>query len=1815
MAALVREHEDSSEVLAGVQHAAHLWAEDDLMKNALGGRLNDAEDVFEILKLPRLVLGVGCRWRQQPPQQVTQHLGDAPRAVAIAVKGVQLVRREGLSSQQLLQELETSMSQAARRLSRDHSTEAVAGYSPPEADTPAAPLEGTLAEELVLEPGQQVTWDEYSDLRLKLQQREMELKAAGQGTFREAATASLAVALGSAASELLCATTLKQPSAPDLQLLVLQDMQTLLVGCLQVAMPADTAPEDTTNSFTGFLPDGGMADGSELGVKQLVVQLLEQAHSRLSETYQWPVVSSTSSHQFKPPLRLKHLDKLAVQLPKAGAPTHPGLAAALSASFIKSLPASQTLELDQHCQTVLQWISSTTPALYITTDLCADVSLVPALLVALLQQQLFVSVAYSTVMEQLEGHRPVLPAGAQGVAGSTGAEADEQLLEQSWGPVLKNYIPVSVGGSPFQSSMGVWLEWLSYSWCRKALDELQAGWLSLGYWADLAQLAQQLAAKQQEAGGSGDLAAAGHTLLREKQSLYFVRQLLRGMPLVMAHTSGDFQLQQLAGSYTLTSPLPALQQLSQQKLAAAVAIHSSRLNRAKLLQEIRRQLQLIAQKLQAAGATNAEKAAWARRLQAILPSDDDQGTDARAASLQVFTEVASACAAERNVPNSVRVLLTNCWALSANAGDVAEQAAASSPSQFTYNYGTSQLYVLSNASDAEVAALMLGPAASSLDTLGSLEACQMALRQAATALLSHWCEFAHTRSIRVTSTSFRQLFLFVRLFRAVEPPELQSSLAAQVLAQFDTFEYGGAENKAFASSIFFPLLLGGWDSSLLSKELQHLRSVGASAAGISFVNVKFGLRAAKSLLVHTAQTVDGLQTDADSRRSIGSVNAEDPFTTLSAMKTAHQSLLQLLADKLTQVSTPTNNLACSELLELLPTLHKQEQLSNIICLAAYAGLTSVACLLAVAHQQQLLGETSAFTVVAYLGVEFDSEALQLPTLDQAQQLVTEIIQPAVRAVQELAAGSTEQQQLSRQVGKALPGLFGGLNVVVCSGHVNAAITQLPDLMQLQLQLDPGSIRRPASGVPLVLEIFGTVAAALAADSFIADGPVSLDKALKALAEMTLSTDANSMQLQQLLPKEQPLSLGLSLAITEAALSTKPAAAAAWAVCVLQAAEAPQQLLHKLSLQHLLALAAFLAVPEAARKDQAASAATSSPASLLLLVAGAIMQHVADSTAVPHPECCDVLQQLASWLLLAALPVGTKPKAAALMPFSQLLGWLEEQGVSSDQSGRVDVLSGLLQQMLAHSSGSGISKDQAAANHYWVALMQLVQDCLAASSAQVPAAVLAAITAAAVKMGHSQAIQPQLVLRLAAVKEVLQAVIQLVQQREEAATALLINGLLALCSDDVLHPEQLLEEIDHEQLDVFVPYLCSSGSTIALAEQLLQLDGPQLLLELYHRTRQAPGAAKPSLEGLVLDLGLIAAGRAGDWHECGAVLSSARTILSGGKGSSGSRRATSNMAGRQEWLPLLLEARAVLMAALVREHEDSSEVLAGVQHAAHLWAEVVKQARTGQHQVAAADQRPVKGTTSGKKKGQQDTAAGTNYLPLLSLPVLNSYLASCVDQYSHVAAVVSAAVRGELRLAASAAGVARGRTGWPADDLQCVLASAAAVWRAAGRTGLVVSMLDGLTAAGVTTLDNPQLAAEMEAAVEADDDLMTDGLGGRLKIVEDVFGICDIAKVGAGAVVPLGTAATSVGDTAIWSAWQQHAHQWQVLLAQAGGSRISSGSRQLHELTGPGAAPRAAAVAVKGVQLVRREGLSSQQLLQELEISMSQAARRLVAKTQ
>jgi len=189
------------------------------------------------------------------------------------------------------------------------------------------------------------------------------------------------------------------------------------------------------------------------------------------------------------------------------------------------------------------------------------------------------------------------------------------------------------------------------------------------------------------------------------------------MQLLIAHESGEFQLQQLASSYTLTSTHLDVQQLAREQLAATVAGHGQWPNRAKLLHGIHRNLPQAAQNLQAAGATNAMKAAWAARLQQLLPSNGTQLADARAALFQVFAELAAACAVEQEVPVSLLVILKALWGVSAGTNDLMAQAAAGNSSKSTFTYGTSQVYVSAAASSAEVAAVMLGAAPNSPDTL------------------------------------------------------------------------------------------------------------------------------------------------------------------------------------------------------------------------------------------------------------------------------------------------------------------------------------------------------------------------------------------------------------------------------------------------------------------------------------------------------------------------------------------------------------------------------------------------------------------------------------------------------------------------------------------------------------------------------------------------------------------------------------------------------------------------------------------------------------------------------------------------------------------------------------------------------------------------------------------------------------------------------------------------------------------------------------------------------------------------------------------
>lgn len=72
----------------------------------------------------------------------------------------------------------------------------------------------------------------------------------------------------------------------------------------------------------------------------------------------------------------------------------------LAQQSVRLLPSGTIEPLDLQLGHIIKWASAT-PSLYYTHGLIMDAAAVPALLVSLLQHQLFASVAYSTVMEQL----------------------------------------------------------------------------------------------------------------------------------------------------------------------------------------------------------------------------------------------------------------------------------------------------------------------------------------------------------------------------------------------------------------------------------------------------------------------------------------------------------------------------------------------------------------------------------------------------------------------------------------------------------------------------------------------------------------------------------------------------------------------------------------------------------------------------------------------------------------------------------------------------------------------------------------------------------------------------------------------------------------------------------------------------------------------------------------------------------------------------------------------------------------------------------------------------------------------------------------------------------------------------------------------------------------------------------------------------------------------------------------------------------------------------------------------------------------------
>lgn len=82
---------------------------------------------------------------------------------------------------------------------------------------------------------------------------------------------------------------------------------------------------------------------------------------------------------------------------------------------LRLLPAAETEQLDKRLADVFMWASQA-PAVYLSHGYCADVAMLPTLLLSLLEQQLLASVAYSTM-------RQVVHAG------------DRAAAEASWAPL------------------------------------------------------------------------------------------------------------------------------------------------------------------------------------------------------------------------------------------------------------------------------------------------------------------------------------------------------------------------------------------------------------------------------------------------------------------------------------------------------------------------------------------------------------------------------------------------------------------------------------------------------------------------------------------------------------------------------------------------------------------------------------------------------------------------------------------------------------------------------------------------------------------------------------------------------------------------------------------------------------------------------------------------------------------------------------------------------------------------------------------------------------------------------------------------------------------------------------------------------------------------------------------------------------------------------------------------------------------------------------------------------------------------------------
>uniref|UniRef100_A0A383W442 Uncharacterized protein n=1 Tax=Tetradesmus obliquus TaxID=3088 RepID=A0A383W442_TETOB len=227
------------------------------------------------------------------------------------------------------------------------------------------------------QPGAKVDLGDLHDLTRYAKEK---FSSSGSNIFQSA--------LAGVASDLLQACSRGQggggqPPAlrEGVQLLVLPDLRTLLLECVSI-------------------------------LEQLVAQLLQQGQQQ----------HGASANSRQQPVRLTNLEDVLVQLHDPGVANAPYVAS-IASHAVRLLPPAETRPLDLRLQQMVAWRMAT-PAVYLTYRIGDSIALLPLQLLSLLQQQLFAAVAYSTAMQQLEGARPLLPAGA--------SDAD---VAASWGPV------------------------------------------------------------------------------------------------------------------------------------------------------------------------------------------------------------------------------------------------------------------------------------------------------------------------------------------------------------------------------------------------------------------------------------------------------------------------------------------------------------------------------------------------------------------------------------------------------------------------------------------------------------------------------------------------------------------------------------------------------------------------------------------------------------------------------------------------------------------------------------------------------------------------------------------------------------------------------------------------------------------------------------------------------------------------------------------------------------------------------------------------------------------------------------------------------------------------------------------------------------------------------------------------------------------------------------------------------------------------------------------------------------------------------------